>query len=143
MNAQSLHENLTARGVCLWVDRESLKIEAPSGVLTDSDRAAIREHKAELIEQLSTRKFTALSETARQLINYAASVLRSRLERNECPSCGYALDLSQREPLWMWDAECRRFWSGAELNELRDYVQRRSEKDAYSKGTENTYRRAA
>ncbi|MGH9839693.1 MAG: hypothetical protein ACREEM_13005 [Blastocatellia bacterium] len=51
--ASTLLSNLTAQGVRLWAEADRLKFDAPAGVLTDDDRAALREHKAELLTILT------------------------------------------------------------------------------------------
>lgn len=53
MNALSLYHNLKARGVILEVSGEHLKVDAPAGVVTDDDRAALVELKPILLRLLS------------------------------------------------------------------------------------------
>ena len=52
MTATAILTDLSARGVLIWAEADRLKFDAPSGTLTDVDRAALREHKAELLALL-------------------------------------------------------------------------------------------
>ena len=52
MNAQSLIETLSEKGVRLIPDGDGLVVE-PASKLTDADRRAIRAHKAELLHLLA------------------------------------------------------------------------------------------
>jgi hypothetical protein len=54
MSVLTLLNNLIARGVVMGMDEEGFLVNAPAGVLTDADRQALKEHKPELIELLST-----------------------------------------------------------------------------------------
>jgi hypothetical protein len=49
MSAVGLLADLRQRGVILTATGDRLQIDAPVGVLTESNRAALREHKAELL----------------------------------------------------------------------------------------------
>lgn len=49
MNALKLRHDLKARGVNLEAEGESLKVDAPAGVLTDEDRALLLEAKPALL----------------------------------------------------------------------------------------------
>ena len=53
MNALKLHHDLKNRGVCLEVVGDGLRVDAPAGVLTNEDRAALLECKPVLLEFLS------------------------------------------------------------------------------------------
>ncbi len=53
MNALSLFHSLKARGVILESDGDKLKISAPTGTLTEGDRAALVEFKLILLRFLS------------------------------------------------------------------------------------------
>ncbi len=53
MNALSLYQNLKARGVNLETSGEHLKVNAPAGVVTEADRAALVEFKPTRLEFLS------------------------------------------------------------------------------------------
>ncbi len=53
MNALSLYHDLKARGVNLEADAERLKVDAPAGVVTEADRAALLEFKPDLLKFLS------------------------------------------------------------------------------------------
>jgi hypothetical protein len=53
MTAAALIDELTARGVHLWVEDDRLKFKAPAGELTDEDKARLTEHKADLLALLA------------------------------------------------------------------------------------------
>ncbi|MEJ7873297.1 MAG: hypothetical protein WKF67_13645 [Rubrobacteraceae bacterium] len=55
MNALALYHNLKKRGVALEAAGDSLKVDAPAGVLTDEDRAALLELKPILLRFLSCK----------------------------------------------------------------------------------------
>ena len=49
----ALFDDFRSRGVVLIRDGARLRWRAPAGVLSDADRAALKQHKAELLEMLS------------------------------------------------------------------------------------------
>jgi len=53
VNALKLYHDLKARGVILEAQGEHLKVDAPAGVVTDGDRAALKEFKPKFIRFLS------------------------------------------------------------------------------------------
>jgi hypothetical protein len=53
MNALRLHHKLKARGVHLEAAVDTLRVDAPAGVLTEDDRAALVECKPALLEYLA------------------------------------------------------------------------------------------
>ena len=53
MNALSLYHNLKERGVILEAQGERLRVDAPVGVVTEEDRAALVEFKPTLLKFLS------------------------------------------------------------------------------------------
>lgn len=53
MNASALLMDLLHRGVRLWAAGEQLNIDAPKGVITPDLRAALIEHKADLLHLLN------------------------------------------------------------------------------------------
>ena len=53
MNALGVYHDLKARGVVLAACGESLKVDAPAGVVTEADRAALLEFKPILLKFLS------------------------------------------------------------------------------------------
>lgn len=59
MNALSLYHDLKARGVILEADGEHLKVNAPAGVVTEEDKAALREFKPALLKLLSKTEESA------------------------------------------------------------------------------------
>jgi TubC N-terminal docking domain len=56
VNALSLYHDLNARGVILEAQGELLKVDAPAGVLTEEEKAALKEFKPVLLEFLSRPK---------------------------------------------------------------------------------------
>ena len=53
MNALKLYHDLKARGVIIEAQGEHLKVDAPAGVVTEVDRAALVEFKTRLLKVLS------------------------------------------------------------------------------------------
>ena len=53
MNALKMHHELKARGVRLEAAGDTLTVDAPAGVLTEGDRAALLESKRALLRLLS------------------------------------------------------------------------------------------
>jgi len=53
MNALKLYHDFKARGVILEAQGEHLKVDAPAGVITEEDRAALVEFKPKLLKFLS------------------------------------------------------------------------------------------
>jgi tubulysin polyketide synthase-like protein len=49
MKIHSFIIDLTLRGVDLAIEEGKLKVEAPAGVLTETDRAQLREHKVQIV----------------------------------------------------------------------------------------------
>ncbi len=58
MNAQTILDDLAARGVHVWAESDRLTLDAPQGVLNNAYLAQIREHKAELLAVLRPRPGT-------------------------------------------------------------------------------------
>jgi hypothetical protein len=65
MNAQALLENLQARGAALQINGAGVRV-SPSCILTDDDRALIREFKPALLELLSSEAPEKLAEVGAQ-----------------------------------------------------------------------------
>lgn len=55
MNALKLYHDLKARGVNLKADDDGLRVDAPTGALTDEDRNALLECKPVLLKFLAGR----------------------------------------------------------------------------------------
>jgi hypothetical protein len=53
VNVLKLYHDLKARGVTLETQGENLKVDAPAGVVTEEDRAALVEFKPRLLKFLS------------------------------------------------------------------------------------------
>jgi hypothetical protein len=68
VNALSLYHDLKARSVILEAQGENLKVDAPAGVLTDADRAALKEFKPKLLRFLSRPREEAREVPARETI---------------------------------------------------------------------------
>lgn len=61
MTAASVLADLTAHGAVVWLSPDgTLAVDAPRGVLTEDRRAAIRQHKAELVVLLRAEERIAL-----------------------------------------------------------------------------------
>jgi len=107
MIAKVLFEDLTSRDVHLSVETGNLKIIAPRGLLTDADRAAIRQHKAELLELLASKSASnwtpAAAETARRLTAGVTPCCCSRFTEGiipaRCTSCDLAWPTEDLEAL--------------------------------------------
>lgn len=56
MNALKLHHELKARGVYLEAAGDALNVDAPAGVLTEQDRAALMECKPVLLAFLARQE---------------------------------------------------------------------------------------
>jgi hypothetical protein len=56
VNALSLYHDLKERGVILEAQGEYLKVDAPSSVLTEEHKAALKEFKPKLLKLLSTER---------------------------------------------------------------------------------------
>ena len=54
MNALSIYHDLKSRGVILEAQGEQLKVDAPTGVLTEEHRTALKEFKPKLLKFLSS-----------------------------------------------------------------------------------------
>ena len=88
MTAETILYDLMARGVRIWAEADSLKLDAPAGSLTDADLADLRARKAELLATLKS-------------------------EARTCLDCGDSLDLqSKARDVW-WCAGCRTFCDGS------------------------------
>jgi hypothetical protein len=70
VNALSLYHNLKERGVILEAQGEHLKVDAPVGVVTEEDRAALVEFKAILL------RFLCRSQETTQQVPERESVAR-------------------------------------------------------------------
>lgn len=125
MSAETLYQNLTKRGVRLSANDGNLKIDAPAGLLGETDLLTVRQHKADLLALLDAQRFTLLSPAARAVIDAATVELARRLGANLCPDCGNRLDLQHRTPRVDWCAGCRRFWLESEWAEMKAYLSNR------------------
>jgi len=80
MTAPDLLHNLQQRGVAIQVTAGQLSLSADVGVLTDADKAALKEHKPALID--------LLTRPAHGSINDPMVVHGSRLTACPWPACG-------------------------------------------------------
>jgi hypothetical protein len=55
MSAQMIIDSLWERDIAITLNGDRLKVDAPAGALTDEDRQAIRDHKAELLALLRAK----------------------------------------------------------------------------------------
>jgi hypothetical protein len=53
MSVHSFVLDLTLRGIDLWTEGGHLRFKAQAGVMVETDKAQLREHKAEIMELLS------------------------------------------------------------------------------------------
>lgn len=68
MNAHALLEDLRARGIRLKVDGLTLRVDAPTGVLTEEERNTLRENKRALIRHLERERLRLQEADRRGLI---------------------------------------------------------------------------
>jgi hypothetical protein len=61
MNVTELVDNLTQKGVKLWVDNDKLRIHSPKGILTPEIQTELAEHKAEILSLLQRKNNDAES----------------------------------------------------------------------------------
>jgi len=54
MTATDIMESFQRRGVVLMAGDDRIRYRAPAGIMTDADRAALREHKVELLALLTS-----------------------------------------------------------------------------------------
>jgi len=85
MRADTLLESLSGRGFKVLVDGGTIRV-SPSSALTDADRQAIRDHKAELLD----------------LLTYG----------HLCPGCAGEMRLQDRARDVWWCPACRRWADG-------------------------------
>lgn len=76
MTTCELLADLGNRGVVFEVDEGSLRVTAPTGLLTDSDRAALRENKAAIIAELTRPQALAIGDQVRQVDGEGYSLRR-------------------------------------------------------------------
>jgi hypothetical protein len=80
MTAAAILTDLTTRGVRIWADADRLKLDAPTGILTDDDKTRLAEHKPELLELLASTRFCSVCGSELRLQDRAADAWW-------CPSC--------------------------------------------------------
>ncbi|MDG4782317.1 amino acid adenylation domain-containing protein [Micromonospora sp. WMMD961] len=61
MDVDDLITDLDAAGVTLWLERDELRFRAPKGVFTEDRRAAVRAHRAAIVERLRQAEDVRLS----------------------------------------------------------------------------------
>jgi hypothetical protein len=82
MTPAALMADLTARGVRVTARGETLRVDAPRGVLTASDRAALVEHKPALLAALRAEACRAATASAR-------TAWSSEVPDGPCGLCGH------------------------------------------------------
>ena len=84
MNTEAILHDLAARGVRIWAEADSLKLDAPVGVLTDEDKSTLRALKSDLLAALQPKPGT-------------------------CPKCRQGMNLQDRAGDAWWCPGCRIF----------------------------------
>jgi hypothetical protein len=131
MTASALLADLTRRGVRLEVKGERLKWRAPSGQISEADKAAIRTHKPELLHLLRANACptydSLLSAESGEGWQYCScpvapsyldeeqgrpetrgrKLMTEQVGRGACPGCGGKMKLQFREPEQWWCAGCK------------------------------------
>ncbi len=115
MNAQTVISTLQARGFSLAPTEGGISVK-PSKLLTDADRAAIREHKAELL--------SLLSPPTSRLLSTATLETERRLESGVPPCCGSRFTRGIRPARCI---SCDLAWPDEDLTALRAYLQQKRE----------------
>lgn len=94
MTVHEFLNHLSASGIRLSVTDGKLKVDAPAGVLTNQQRAMIRERKAELITLL-TPKLCERCNTAMALVEVGYY---------SCPSCYFQI-VEAKSGFWVTGVE--------------------------------------
>lgn len=90
MTAAEVLADLTGHGAVVWLSEQgTLEVESPRGVLTDTHRAAIRQHKAALVALLRQPPWPPelpadlreLWEERAAIMEYAGGLPRAEAER--------------------------------------------------------------
>jgi len=106
MSARALLQSLTARGVNLSANDGKLVYDAPQGVLTDADRATLRDRKPELLALLSSpARDTANSQVQRRR-GPKEQFSHDPLPITVCPACSgrrwRLRSTPQTGGAWLW-----------------------------------------
>ncbi len=80
MNASAILDNLHRRGVSLRADGDVIRWQAPTGVMTEADLSALREHKAEVLAIIREEEADRIEERA-AIIQFDAYFARREAER--------------------------------------------------------------
>jgi hypothetical protein len=101
MTARALLSSLHARGVRLGVDGDKVTYDAPRGVLTDTDRKALRAHKQELLGLLTD---AAMSDGR---VVWGPQFRHTPLPKGACGVCGGTAWRLRTTPQhggdWLWE----------------------------------------
>ncbi len=84
MTAPAILSNLRSRGVTLSAAGSTLTFDAPVGELTDADRAALREHKAELLALLAP---SSTSPAPKRRAAHKVQFSHEEIPTGSCPAC--------------------------------------------------------
>lgn len=85
MKATDVISTLQARGIELWQDGGTLRYRAPTGALTERERAALRAHKAAILKALAP---PPIGTTAASAPAPVAPALAATEPTGPCPTCG-------------------------------------------------------
>ena len=80
MNASAILDGLHRRGVRFSVDGDLIRWQAPTGVMTEADLTALREHKAEVLAIIREEESDRIEERA-AIIQFDAYFSRREAER--------------------------------------------------------------
>jgi hypothetical protein len=124
MDAQTLIANLKTRGFTLTPTEGGIIVK-PSKLLTEEDRAAIREHKAGLLGLLKWKADCA------ELFAEARAKVALNLDHGACPDCGGEL-LENRlgNERTQYCATCDFTWRAEDFAEIRAHLNRYKRKEA-------------
>jgi hypothetical protein len=116
MNTLTFLQDLTACGIHLWAEGDSLKLDAPSGTVTPELKAALKVHKAEILALLRAQPigfYGPQPSLTEKPVPYEFITAWNSVQRTGCPTCDGSLDLSARgrngAPNVWWCAGCRQF----------------------------------
>jgi hypothetical protein len=102
MRASTILSNLRSRGVTLSAAGSTLTFDAPAGELTDADRAALREHKAELLALLAPLSTSPAPKRRGPKEHYS----REPIPTVPCAGCGGRVWRLRETPQsagdWLW-----------------------------------------
>jgi hypothetical protein len=97
MSVETLLDDLETRGVIVTVAGDSIELDAPAGVLTDADVAALRESKSDIIRLLRLAEGLPIDDDAARLL---ATDEVDPADVPPCTSCGRLCDSQTLDDAW-------------------------------------------